>query len=195
MKYNNFCIELGKIKVMMSAPHCVDHLRNKKIKKGEVNTDTLIKRIKEKIDISIIYKTTPLSDDPNYDEKSEYKEELAKVIKEQKIIMLLDIHGMDYRRKEDICIGTAHGKNLNNRSDILEYAVKVFKDAGYSNVTIDEPFSADNINCVSTYISKNCSIASLQIEINNKYRYEKSIEFDLEKLSNCFVELIKKITE
>ena len=86
-------------------------------------------------------------------------------------------------------------KNLNNRRDILEYAVKVFKDAGYSNVTIDEPFSADNINCVSTYISKNCSIASLQIEINNKYRYEKSIEFDLEKLSNCFVELIKKITE
>lgn len=70
MEYNSFGIELGKIRVMMSAPHCVDHLRNKKIKKGEVNTDTLIKRIKEKIDISIIYKTTPLSDDPNYDEKS-----------------------------------------------------------------------------------------------------------------------------
>lgn len=191
MNYTNFHIEKGKIKIMLSAPHCVDHYRNGRIKKKEINTDTLIKKIKEKIDVNIIYKTESIHEDANYDKKSIYREELEKYINKNNIKLLLDIHGMDFDREEDICIGTAYGKNIHGRKDIIENIVNIFRDFGYKNITIDKPFSANNPNCVSTYISSNCKIPALQIEINNKYRYDKSEWYNLDKLVDCFIKIIK----
>jgi hypothetical protein len=190
MNYNNFCIEKGNKKIMLSAPHCVDHYRNGKIKKREINTDTLIKKIKEKSDINIIYKTESLNEDANYDDISEYRNKAKEFVNQNNICLFLDIHGMDYDRKQDICIGTAYGKNVHNRKDIIYNMIKIFNKYGYKNVTIDMPFSASNDNCVSTYISNNCNIPSFQIEINNKYRFEESDFFDMDKLVEAFVELI-----
>lgn len=77
------------------------------------------------------------------------------------------------------------------REDILELIENTFKINGYENTTIDKPFSANNPNCVSTYISKHCNIPAFQIEINNKYRYPLSKEYDLEGLVDTFVNIIK----
>lgn len=183
-------LQQGKIAVLFSAPHCVDHLRNGKIKAHEINTDTLIKKIKEKINVSIIYKTESLMEDANWDENSNYKNKVVNFINENNIKLFIDIHGMSYNRKEDICIGTAFGNNLYGRDDILAFFIKRFKEAGYINTTVDVPFSASNKNCMSTYVAAKCQIPSFQIEINNKYRYPKSKEYDLEKLVDCFYDII-----
>ncbi len=184
-------IKKGNICVMLSAPHCVNHLRAGKVKPKEINTDELIKKIKEKIDISIIYKTESENEDANWDKDSIYKQKAEIFVRENGVKLLLDIHGMDLSRKEDICIGTAHGRNIKGREDILKLLENTFKINGYKNTTIDEPFSASNPNCVSTYISRNCNIPAFQIEINNKYRYPLSKEYNLEKLVDTFVNIIK----
>ncbi len=184
-------IKKGTIGVMLSAPHAVDHFREGKIKLHEINTDTLIKRINEKIDVSIIYKTESLNEDANWDKDSNYKKLAEKFVKENNIKLFLDIHGMSYDREEDICIGTAFGKNVNGKEDMLNLIVSSFKKAGYSNTTIDVPFSASNENCVSTYIASKCKIPAFQVEINNKYRYPKSEKYDLDKLENTFVNIIQ----
>lgn len=187
-------LEKGDLAVLFSAPHCVDHLRDGKIKAHEINTDILIKKIKEKIDVSIIYKTESLNEDANLDENSNYKTKVLNFIKENHVKIFIDIHGMNYNREEDICIGTAFGKNLNGREDILNIMITKFKEAGYINTTVDVPFSASNKNCMSTFVAQRCKIPSFQIEINNKYRYPKSKEYDLEKLVSCFCDIIYNVS-
>ncbi len=194
MDYSTFVIEKGDIKIMLSAPHSVNHFRNGKVKSREINTDTLLKMIKERLDINIIYKTNSENEDANYDEVSKYRDTLVEYIRDENIKLLLDIHGMRCSRKEDICIGTAHGKNTKGREDIVEEMVRVFNKYGYKNVSIDEPFSAKNPNCVSTNISYRCDIPAFQIEINNKYRYPESEEYNLESLTEAFVSIIKSIS-
>ncbi len=184
-------IKKGSICVMLSAPHCVNHLRAGKVKLKEINTDVLIKKIKEKVDISIIYKTESENEDANWDKVSNYKQKAERFVKDNEVKLFLDIHGMDCSRKEDICIGTAHGSNVKGREDILKLLENTFKINGYKNTTIDEPFSANNPNCVSTYVSRNCNIPAFQIEINNKYRYPLSKEYNIEKLVDTFVNIIK----
>lgn len=183
-------LEEGDIAILFSAPHCVDHFRNGKIKVHEINTDTLIKKIKEKINVSIIYKKESLTEDANWDQNCNYKNKVVNFINEKNIKLFIDIHGMSYNREEDICIGTAFGKNLNGGTNILDVMTKKFKEAGYVNTTVDMPFSASNKNCMSTFVASKCKIPTFQIEINNKYRYPKSKEYDLEKLVNCFCDII-----
>lgn len=186
-------LEKGNIAILFSAPHCIDHLREGKIKAHEINTDTLIKKIKEKVNVSIIYKTESLNEDANWDEKSNYKSKVENFIIENNIKLFIDIHGMSYNREEDICIGTAFGSNLNGRNDILDTMIEKFKEAGYANTTVDVPFSASNKNCMSTFVAAKCKIPSFQIEINNKYRYPKSKEYNIESLVNTFVGIIQLI--
>ena len=183
----------GSQKIMLSAPHCVDHYRNGKIKIKEINTDEIVKELNKRIDIPGIYKLESNGEDANWDLDSPYKEACKEYIINNEIKFLIDIHGMDNRRREDICIGTAKGKNIKNYK-IVEEVKEIFEEFGYKNVTIDRPFSANNIRCVSRYINKECNIDTLQIEINNKYKFPKSEEYDLEKLIDCFDNIIKTIT-
>lgn len=186
-------IEEGKLKIMFSAPHCVNHFRNGKIKAREINTDTLVKEIHTFKDVSIIYKTESSQEDANWDEKCEYKTKCKEYIINNDIKVFLDIHGMNYTREEEICIGTAYGNNIFGRTDIQKILVDTFKEYGYKNVTIDEPFNAKNPNCMSAYISKECNIPTFQIEINNKYRYDLCEEYNLDNLVQCFSKIIDRI--
>ncbi len=183
----NYIIQKGNINILLSAPHCVNHLREGRIKSREINTDTLLKEIYKVKKVNIIYKTESLNEDANYDEKSVYKEACEKFVKENNIKFFIDIHGMSYKRKEDICIGTGRGRNIYNKTDIVDNIENKFKDFGYEYVTIDNPFSAVNRNCVSSYISRKCGIPAVQIEINTRYRIE---EKEIERLVHCMCEII-----
>ena len=58
-------------------------------------------------------------------------------------------------REQDICVGINGGENIKNQYDILDKMILIFNKYGFKNISVDEPFSAANENCVSTYISKN----------------------------------------
>lgn len=181
----------GSQKIMFSAPHSVDHFRNGRIKLREINTDTIVKELNARKDVPCIYKTYSGNEDANWDIDSPYKKICKEYVTQNNIRFFIDIHGMDHLREEDICIGTANGKNLENYEVTITTLKEIFLKYGYKRVTIDKPFSADNLRCVSRYISKECGIDALQIEINNKYRFPKSNEYDLENLICCFEEIIQ----
>ena len=183
----------GSKNIMFSAPHCVNHYRKGKIKSKEVNTDTIVIELNKRKDVPVIYKTDSLNEDANWNLKSQYKELCKNYILENKVKFLIDIHGMDYRREEDICVGTANGKNLSDYDKTSKLLKDIFLKYGYKKVTIDTPFSADNKRCVSRYISKECGIDTVQIEINNKYRFPEAKEYNLENLITCFEEIIQML--
>lgn len=183
----------GSQKIMFSAPHCVNHFRNGKTKAKEVNTDTIVVELNKRKDVPAIYKIDSLNEDANWDLNSSYKEACKKYVLENNVKFFIDVHGMDYRRKEDICIGTANGKNLKNYASTTNILKDVFLKYGYKIVTIDTPFSADNPRCISRFISKECNIDAVQIEINNRYRFPEAKEYNLENLILCFEEIIQMI--
>lgn len=171
MKYvfEDFNIEDNNSKVMFSAPHSFPQLRNGEIKSAEPKTGFLVEAISKYFSCSRIYKTKFYNNDPNWDEKSTYKEQLVDFISENNVKFLFDIHSMYYERPVDICIGINSGKNILNRYDVLSLIESSFKDAGFTSVLVDNPFSASNPNTVSAYVSDKCIIPCFQIEINNKF--------------------------
>ncbi|MBQ7934605.1 MAG: N-formylglutamate amidohydrolase [Lachnospiraceae bacterium] len=180
----------GNSKVMVSAPHAVEHTREGKIRYPEPETAQLAKQLHERLDCPIIYKTANAEDDANYDEKCSYKEALAAYVREHDIRFLIDLHQMAGFRKEQICIGTGYGRNLTEDFD-LEACRTPFKERGLE-VSIDSPFAASYPYTVAAYIHRECGIPCLQIEINSNllregnglYAYEQVLEVLEQLVSN-----------
>ena len=84
----------GKIPILISAPHSVRQIRNGKIKGKDIYTGPIVIILQKEADCYSIYKTKNNNDDANYDiENNTYKEEILKIIEENQIKLLLDIHG------------------------------------------------------------------------------------------------------
>lgn len=178
----------------MSSPHSHKQFREGKIKAREFRTGTLAKEVSAKTKSCCIYRSKFAKNDPNYDKKSTYKDQLVDFIKENDIKLLIDIHGMRASRKEDICIGTGFGKNLLGKEFLVEKVKKIFEKNGFKNVTIDDPFNASYPYTVSSYISRTAHIPCIQIELNSKYTHKFYETFDYEKLVKCFTEIVNELS-
>ena len=189
MEEQSFKVIKGKEKIILSAPHCVKHIREKSVRPRETKTGTIVRVLSEKYNTYGIYKTKNENDDANWDEKCKYKNCVRKIVNKEKIKTLIDFHGMAAHRKQDICIGIYGGKNTNGDYYIANQMIDIFHKYGFRNVTIDDPFNAGYKYCVSNYIARECKIPTYQIEINLKYRLATYKEYEKYK------DLIKSLEE
>lgn len=187
----DFNILIRKNRIFLSAPHAVKQVREGRVKACETRTKYIVDKVAKRTNSCCIFKTKCLNDDANYDNYSYYRKKCSDIVKEKDIKVLIDVHGMSATRKEDICIGTAYGKNINNRKDVLENVVKIFNNNSFSNVSIDIPFAAKGKNCVSSYIHDNCEIITFQIELNYRYLCSKYPEYDLNKIINTLTDIVE----
>lgn len=183
-------LEKGTIPIIVSAPHSVEQTRDGKRKYGEYQTGVLAQLLRENIDCSCIYKTKNNNDDANFDDKSDYKDELIKFIKINSINYLIDLHQLAPFRKELIDIGTGKGRNLLGRLDIAESVKRLFQNNGFSDVSIDDPFDAAYPYTISSYVSRTCNIPCIQIEINSKLLIPDDPEYAFDKIFNILCEFI-----
>ena len=93
-KYNQKIIEegksfkviKGKVPIILSAPHCVKHMRKENELTEEGETGAIVQYLAEHTNCWCIYKTSNNQDDANYDiENNPYKEEIAKIVKNNSI--------------------------------------------------------------------------------------------------------------
>jgi hypothetical protein len=159
----------GKIPVILSVPHCMEHLRNGEYKRAELLTKSLAIYL-HKVTKCYVCLNTDKNIDPNYNENDIYKTTLSKYIGENKITFLIDIHGAKKEREFDIEVGTAHNKNVNNLTIFYDLLVKLANKNGINNVQKDVLFSASFENTVSSFINKNSGLPCIQLEINQKFR-------------------------
>jgi len=93
----DFQIVKGKIPVIISAPHAVEHLRLgfsvKSPKPNEINTAAILKIICKKTGSWGIISTKRFIKDPNWYKKSDYRRQIEKLVKENGIRFLIDLHG------------------------------------------------------------------------------------------------------
>ena len=189
-KEKSFRVIKGNIPVIISAPHSVKQLREGRVKGAEYQTGAIASILSEETSCFAIYKTYNNQDDANYDiENNEYKEEIKKIIKENDIRILLDIHGAKDEHNFDIDLGTAYGENINNNIEILYKLKSYFKKYNIDNVTENKIFKADSIRTISKYINKETKIQCIQLEISWKYRNLDNLD-NIERLTKSLKEFI-----
>lgn len=189
--FEDFEIQEGKVKVMLSAPHCFVHMRDGNIKYAETNTDKIARELADDLKCFSIYKTYSSDNDANWDKESYYRDECLKQVKRSKIKLLIDIHGMASEREEDICIGTNNGELINGDTELENKIIESFKEKGFNFVSINKPFNCGRPECVANFIHTKAGITTFQVEINGKYRFEDSPNCRIKEIKEALLEIIE----
>lgn len=193
-KEKPFKIISGIVPIIFSAPHCVEQLREGKIKRLEGETGAIVQILAKRTNCYAIYKTYNNNDDANYDiEGNTYKSELVDIIKKNNIKLLLDIHGAKNEHNFNIEICTDYGKNVENK-DIIDSLKDCFKKNEIPKITENTVFKADSIRTISKYIHTETNIPCVQLEITGRYRYIENLE-GIRKLINSLSDFVDDIKE
>lgn len=176
----------GNIPVILSVPHAVRQIRNGSFKKPDIFTGSLGIILQELTNCHLIYRTYTGKGDANRDLECPYKNDLLKKISENKILYLIDLHGMAEDRNFDIDIGTLKGKTTS--LDLEALILDCFYTFNIKDVRFDYLFDADKKGTVTNTVWYRTGIHCFQIEINNIYRNIK-----LKKNHENFYQVIKSL--
>lgn len=131
---------------------------------AELGTIPVAYLISKETNSNLILKTQNLNDDANFDDVSDYRDEIYKMIEDRNCKYLFDIHGMAKSRKYDINLGINFGQNININVNLFNKIIEMFEKQNFS-VSIDQPFSAGP-RTISGNCAKKYKIFTIQIEIN-----------------------------
>jgi hypothetical protein len=175
---NSFQIIEGSGKVLLTAPHTINHVREGNTKLREVCTGSYAQMLHELTDVPIIYMNYK-DLDSNYYDNTDFKAALGKYLDNHpEIEVVFDLHGASSSRPFAVDLGTMNGKSLQNQW-LLPYVMKwQFKKENIKDVSFNY-FSAAYQNTVTKFVAKK-GISAIQIEINREYRCsddEKTLQF------------------
>ena len=188
----SFVMKHGQGGIMFSAPHSVEQTREGRLKYAEPQTGVLAEMLHNELGCPIIRKTANCGDDANYDPVSDYRETLARYIRDNRINCLIDLHQLSPSREVMINLGTGNGENLCDKS-VINIFLSTFHKYNLGIIQLDKPFSAAYKYTVSSAIHRECNISCMQIEINSKLVLSEYKECSLESvyrsLYECFIKL------
>jgi len=183
----------NKSKVLISCPHAVSQLREGRIKSAEKETGIIGLVLNKLYGYPLILKTSNKNDDANYDPKSEYKDAVVNLVKENGYRCVIDLHQLSYKRKEEVNPGVAGCKNFKNK-ELLNSIVNIFNRHGIDKVSIDHPFGAYSPNTVSSYVHNHTGIDTIQLEINSrlvsKYCNKEYMKSHIKEVTEALHEII-----
>ena len=202
---HHFRIKKDKSKIMISAPHSVNHIREWEVLKTDILTWGLALYLSEQFNLPCIYSTSYYVWDPNFDEleASEYKQSLIKFIKDNNIKFLLDLHWCDFDRSFAIELWTWwethpnlqwNQKLLNLIKDSLNKSLLAYLWHTWREITINTLFPASFRNTISNFVAVKTHIPTIQLEINFDLRDPKNEE-KLSKLIAALENLIVELQE
>lgn len=175
-EYEFFTIISGTNNVLISVPHTYFHKRKNKKKKNEVGLLDIINILSKKTNSHFIYTNKDINYDPNFDNDNIYQQKIIEYIKENNIDYVIDLHGMSSIYNKNIEIGTNYLKNINYDSELLDRILQILKTNSITKVQVDKKFKATG-NTIANTINTKTNIQALQIEINKKYRINRSKMF------------------
>lgn len=192
----SFKILKGDIPILISCPHAIDQRRNTMLKPRELYSGAICKLIQEMTNCYAIYKYHNDGIDDNFVMHTKYKDHIGKLIKEEDILLVIDIHGMVGSKSKryrgySIELGTDNGKNLLGQKHIAQNMLDIFKKHGIDKVVVDKKFRASKEYTIAKYVSKHYNTPAVQIEISGDYR--NALDYGIEnvkKLLNAFNEIL-----
>lgn len=189
---DDFIIKEGTIPIMISAPHSINQFREGKLKWADKMTCGIALFLHKTTGCHLIYSARYSKSDPNYDSNTNnenlYQTKLTGYVKNNKIQVLIDLHGASINREYAIEIGTAPIRDENDNilgneyrslhnhafiANLVTYTFDFFfrelqssKKETWHNVIFD----AGRQNTVTKYVSENSNCSCIQLEINGAFR-------------------------
>jgi hypothetical protein len=160
----------GKIPILISAPHGARHLRNGTWKGEDEYTASIALKLADLTGAHALYVKNATREDPNFDIRCRYKEEIKKITESYGIRFIADLHGANLKRNFKVSVGI-----ISNDSE--RCSCPTFKDhirEAFSSFQKDV-FNLDGLRASSsgtiTYFAKNIlELEAAQFEINARYR-------------------------
>ncbi|MFA5780440.1 MAG: hypothetical protein WC947_09940 [Elusimicrobiota bacterium] len=158
----------GTKKVLLSAPHATQHIRDDREKGRDVLTGAIVRVLQELTDCYAIYTTHKTRFDPNWYDDTSYKEEIRKLIETENIIVVLDIHGAAERRPFEVDFGTMYGDSLLGEDYLLDKLILLLNKNDIRDLSFNF-FSAQGQRTTTCFVA-DYGTPAVQIEINRKLR-------------------------
>lgn len=184
----------GEGSVIISAPHAVEQLRERKPKPAEPETGVLARLLHDELNCPVIYKASNKNDDANYDASCDYKDAIEAYIKAHDIKVVLDLHQLSPLREMMINFGTAGFTNITDKR-IYNILFDEFSRQELGEILLDIPFDASLPNTISSFTHRTCGVQAIQIEINTRLLYGEFSEIYLPKVYSALKRSILRIQE
>ena len=189
-----FIFRSGNIPVLISAPHAYRHIRNGRIKNAETGAGAIALFLNEHKNTHCMVKTAENEDDPNYNEKSPYKNALLDYIRANSIRYVLDIHELKPGRETEINPLINGGILIDGYEKLYNIIKEIFLKNKFK-VTEDFPFSGKNPNGIAAFLRKNTEIFVLQLEINCRLIYPESGCNQTDRVCTAFSDIVDAINK
>jgi hypothetical protein len=111
----------------------------------------------------------PCGGDPNWDELCPYKEKISSLVAQQRIRLVLDLHGAAERRPFDVDVGTMHGRSILGSAEAIPVLRACFEAAGFRTIT-ENVFSAERSHTITRFCATKLGIPAIQLEVNRRFR-------------------------
>lgn len=183
----------GEIPVLVSAPHAVRHVRQKKIKVSDEYTGSIVYLLNKLIGCHALATIKLYGGDPNVDSPCIYKDKIVEICKKEKIRFVLDIHGAARNHDFDIDLGTHGRATLLAQSKIQETFEDNFLRFGIKKISKDY-FAASGVNTITNFVARELHIPSIQIEINKGYRSPAQNPQGFHRLIGALIMNIREIS-
>ena len=186
----DYVIMKGNVPILFSAPHTMYQLREDGTTKlREPYTKAIALYLNKYCNTYAIVKNNDTGIDSNRDNYDEYNVEMRRLIKENNIKLVIDLHGASKDRNFDVEFGTLN--SLTADFSTVKELEETFTENGISNISYNDPFKGGAIT-KGIYALNDVDV--IQIEINGKYRDYNNIE-SLEKLIRSLENFIKQYNE
>jgi hypothetical protein len=124
-----------------------------------------------------LYAVRRIRPDPNYDDDCDYKRTLAKLLRDQPIRLVLDLHGARFDRAFGVALGTIDGQSC---PDFEDGIIQAFVAQGFEP---DAPDFLDRLalnmpdyrggvrqRTVTRFVWEQCRVNAVQVELNAHLR-------------------------
>lgn len=187
---DDYTIIKGNVPILFSAPHTMYQLRDDGTTKlKESYTKAISLYLNKYCNTYAIVKNNDTGVDSNKDNYDDYNVEMRRLIQENNIKLVIDLHGASKDRKFDIEFGTLD--NLSADFSTIKELEEAFTENGINNISHNELFKG---GAITQGIYALDDVDVIQIEINGKYRDYNNLDY-LEKLIQSFKNFIKQYND
>ena len=184
---DDFVVLKGNIPILFSASHTMMQRHDDGTYKfNEPYTKAIALYLNKYFKVYSIVKNNDTGIDSNRDNHDDYNVKMRRVIKENDIKLVIDLHGSAKEREFDIEFGTLN--NLSADFSTIKELEEAFVENGICEVSYNNPFKG---GAITQGIFALIDVDVVQVEINGKYRDGNNIEL-LEKVVQSFINFIKQ---
>lgn len=163
---NHYICKVGKVPILFTAAHTMNQtLEDGTIKLSEPYTKAIGLYLNKYCNTSYLIKIKDTGIDSNRDNHDEFKSELIKIVKENNIKLVIDLHGASKERDFDIEFGTLN--NLTAAFSTIKELEEAFYENGIKNIKHNEPFKG---GAITQYLFNVKTVDVIQLEINRNFR-------------------------